>query len=138
MFVEGSNGQAKITDISAETMETILSFIYEGKVDADKINADLLFGADKYNLQGLFEMCVSHFLDNFKVDNVMELIETASLVPNSQDLFTAALKFALKDRTKLSKIDLKLPQSKWDEFSKEHSDTALKILTELMFNPSTD
>mgnify|MGYP001169795423 CR=1 FL=1 len=50
-----------IEDVSADTMETFLEFLYTDDLKVNEINTNLLLLADKYDFKRLVNICVNHF-----------------------------------------------------------------------------
>ena len=63
----------KISDIDSTTMNEILRYIYTKEVnDIDDCAPKLIYGADKYELNGLKELCVIAMIDNLSVENAVD------------------------------------------------------------------
>ena len=122
--METINGEVVIDDISSDVIETFLIFLYQDKVDSDKINVDLLKVADRYNIQSLFDICITHLKNNVTVENAMEILVGAYLV-NHHDLHLAAFTFAMEHKGQLIK------SNKWDP------DIAMKAMSKFMFKSWT-
>ena len=83
--------------------------------------------ADKYNVTKLREICIRHFKNHLSLDNAMEVMVVAYIVPNGQNLFKVASDFASKHRKELVKT------SKWDELKMKYPDIILKVVDAIMF-----
>ena len=64
---ETKTATVKINDFEPETIETMISFIYFGKIEnTEKITSDLLRLADRYNIIGLVELITDYLKENLK------------------------------------------------------------------------
>jgi len=69
---ENSNGEVRINDFEADTVNDFINFMYEGKVDdTAQYNLNLLRIADKYNVQVLKRRCEEYLSYNLDDSNVM-------------------------------------------------------------------
>jgi len=110
-MVESESGEVKIDDVKADTLETMIYFMYHDKVsDEKKIKADLLFLAEMYNIQPLSAVCVKYLEENLSVENALDVLVAANLI-NKEDLLDAATQFVLENRGNLAKTDV------WNELS---------------------
>merc|ERR1719369_2319195 len=92
-MVESESGEVKIKDVKAETLETMIYFIYHDKVlDEKMINADLLILADRYNIQPLKASCVEYLSQNLSLENAVDVLVSAHLT-NQETLFNMAKNF---------------------------------------------
>merc|ERR1719237_86524 len=93
-MIEASTGEIRIKDISADTMESLLYFLYfdhknlKGK---NKINIDLLLAADKYNIPDLVKICVNHLKTNLTEVNAVDIMAKSYMI--NIDLLLAADKY---------------------------------------------
>ena len=55
-FVE-NQGTSIVTDISCRTMSTLLNYIYSGQLSKSKLDIDLLYASDKYQIEPLQTLC---------------------------------------------------------------------------------
>ena len=100
---EAKLGEVKIDDFKAETIETLMYYFYNQKVeDVNLINTDLLLVAEKYNISGLLKICSGHLQRILSPENALDVLLTAHLT-NQEDLFNAASKFVYKYKGKLAK-----------------------------------
>jgi len=69
---ENNNGEVRINDFEADTVNDFINFMYEGKVDdTARYNLNLLRIADKYNVQVLKRRCEEYLSYNLDDSNVM-------------------------------------------------------------------
>merc|ERR1719510_1820735 len=92
-FVESESGEVKIDDVKADTLETMVYFMYHDKVlDEKMINADLLILADRYNVRPLTTVCVEYLEQNVFLENAVDVLVSAHLA-NQETLFNVAKNF---------------------------------------------
>merc|ERR1711874_307091 len=104
-MTESESGEVKIYDVKADTLETMIYFIYHDKVSNEKkINADLLILAERYNVRPLTALCVEYLGENLSVENALDVLVSANLT-NKKVLFDAAADFVLKNRGNLVETD---------------------------------
>ena len=85
--------KVNINDFEPETIETMLSFLYFGKIlDAEKITSDLLRLADKYDIVGLLEQITNYLQENLKVETALDIMVAAHQT-NQKVLFDSSVKF---------------------------------------------
>jgi len=63
-FKENENNTMTIRDLKTTTVKTMLNFIYNGKLDSQKVDEHLLNAAEKYDLPDLKRMCEEHICNN--------------------------------------------------------------------------
>ncbi|XP_076932427.1 BTB/POZ domain-containing protein At1g55760-like [Bidens hawaiensis] len=70
-----------ISDMSIETCQVFLNYIYGNIIDQDFIThrLDLLRAADKYDIMDLKDACHESLLDDIDTNNVLERLQNASL-----------------------------------------------------------
>ncbi|XP_044576438.1 speckle-type POZ protein-like [Cotesia glomerata] len=75
---EKKSNEVFITDISSDTFEKLLQYIYTDQVsDLDSIAGDLLEAADKYQLQSLKKKCEESLCKSLKPDNLISMMNFA-------------------------------------------------------------
>ena len=90
-------------DISSDTMEKLLYYLYHGKIkDTKMINLTLLIAADKYIVQDLLDECAMYFKSKLSLQNALDVLVAAEIT-NQKDLFEAASKFVRKNIGSLQK-----------------------------------
>ena len=124
--IEAISGEVEINDIQADTMETLLYFLYNEEVKETKlINAKLLCAADKYNLIGLMGVCTEYLKKNLCFENAVDVLVAAHLT-NQKDLFDTTSTFVKKNEGSLKKT------STWKEFKKTNPTIATDILSSIL------
>ena len=95
---EANTGVVEIDDFEAEVIETMIDFVYNEEIqEKKKITTDLLHAADKYNLTDLVEFCINHFMSNFTVESVLDIILVAHHI-NQKELLDSAMDFFIKTK----------------------------------------
>ena len=117
----------QIPDVSAETMETFLKFIYKDVVNVEDIDQNLLIAADKYNIKRLVNICIKHFENTIDTKNVMEITFVAYLI-NNDTLLEKASKFMIENHGKIKKPE------QWDQIKKTHPHIATKVMDLIIFD----
>ena len=122
---EGASGEVKINDVNAETMDMLLYYLYHEEVeDAKLVDTNLLFAAEKYNVPGLLKLCVKHLKASLSMDNVLDILLSAHLIPNQEDLLNTASIFVYENKEKLTKT------MEW----KEMMETNPKLIANILSN----
>lgn len=92
---ESKENAIQITDIKYNVLLETLRFIYAGKVnEIEKFSKELLATADKYNLDGLKELCTEHLCANMSVEDILEFLNLADL-HNVQELKETSIQFII-------------------------------------------
>jgi speckle-type POZ protein len=71
---ENKANEVEITDISSTVFKKLLQFIYTGQCKLEDMAEELLFAADKYQIEGLKQMCENHLRVNLNVGNAVRLL----------------------------------------------------------------
>ncbi|XP_065226732.1 speckle-type POZ protein-like [Planococcus citri] len=75
MLLENTTNIVEISDFSPEVIEEMLRFIYTGKVEKlEKLVNQLLHATDKYQLEGLMEICEDMLSKQLSKDNVINTL----------------------------------------------------------------
>ena len=127
-LIEKESGVLEIdeNDISAETMEQFVYYLYHEKFrDIKMINPELLVAADKYMVSGLFDECSKYFQRNLSVQNALDVLVTAEMT-NQRDLFEAASRFVCKNIGSLNKT------SAYEELLKSNPTMIANVLSKMI------
>ncbi|CAG2183720.1 unnamed protein product, partial [Oppiella nova] len=77
---EKKQNKVEITDMDHEVLREMLRFIYTGKAtNLEKMDADLLAAADKYDLERLKVMCEESLCSNLSVETAAEVLILADM-----------------------------------------------------------
>ncbi|XP_070508297.1 speckle-type POZ protein-like [Chironomus tepperi] len=77
---EGTEKKVLIDDIDGRTLMELIRFVYSGKVnEIDSIATELIYAANKYDLQDLKPLCVESLAFNIDVNNALETLVLADL-----------------------------------------------------------
>jgi len=96
--------ELKNVEVDLETVENMISFMYENRIDDVKITADLLAIADMYEVLRLRNICSEKLQRALNDENVAKIWHTAYL-HNVEELAHAATIFMVKRWKALSKDD---------------------------------
>ena len=116
-----------IEDVSADTMETFLEFLYTDDLKVNEINTKLLLVADKYDFKRLVNICVNHFGNIIDTKNAMEIAFTAYLV-NNEELLKKASRFIINHAGAIKKPE------QWDRIKKGYPHIATKVMDLIIFD----
>lgn len=91
--MEEAKGVVKINDFDSETINQMLRFVYWLKVEKlDDIVVDLIYAADKYQIQELKEICIDSLIANLDQRTVLDSLITAEEISGCKNLFDNCLK----------------------------------------------
>ena len=99
-MLEKINSYIEIKDLTPQTAEKMLNFMYNDKVDdldLKKSAPELLAAAEKYNLKRLKEICIAAMHENLDIENVIQTLKVADIY-SIADLKKEALKFINANR----------------------------------------
>ena len=77
---ERSNSKVNLTDVEPAIVKEMLVYMYSDRVSRiGEVAGDLLYVADKYQLENLKKICEEHLSSNLRVDNAARIIQLAYL-----------------------------------------------------------
>ena len=128
---EKAESQLIISDLSADTVQGMLQWIYTGRLPStEQESKNLLCAADKYNLMPLKNACERSLCQSIKVNNVMDLFELA-------DLYRASyVKNACVQVIVANSKQVKATEG-WQRLEKERIDLLAELVKILMDLPLT-
>ncbi|XP_057324126.1 speckle-type POZ protein-like [Microplitis mediator] len=104
-MVEKKSNQVSIPDITPETFENLLHYIYTDEVtDLDAVAGDLLEAADKYQLPSLKEKCEESLSRSLNCENAGEIMVLADR-HNAKKLLDYVIKFIAINASDVTKSD---------------------------------
>ena len=118
-MVEAETGEIKIPDVSPDTLEIFLFFIYYDTLDKTKISGDLLVVADKYNVSALVKLCVNYLENNLTEFNAVDVMNSAYLT-NKKELFGKACKYVFNHKL--------IGDEDWQGMKKNNPSYAIEVL----------
>lgn len=129
MFTIGMKEQTDkkiyITNIAKEICNSMLSYIYTNKLnDLNNIANNLIFIADKYNIQDLLELCKETLIKNINAANVFDTLIIADDL-HMKDLELYCLQYISKNRKSIY-------SKKEYEDIKKYSNIVIKLVDFLM------
>jgi hypothetical protein len=114
MLDTGSGYMIKVDDIDGKTMTEILRYIYTEKVnDIESFPAKLLYGAEKYGLNGLKDLCAASMITNMSIENAVDYYYLADHY-GIKDLLEQSSKFI-----KLNHQVLDRNEQNWEKLDKK-------------------
>ncbi|KAK0083982.1 hypothetical protein PV325_007825 [Microctonus aethiopoides] len=106
-MTESLNKQVIITDIEVDIMEKVIKFMYTGVIDPIPTFNDLLSileVADKYEIKILKELCEKNLSENRTIDNVLKILERASLYGVPQ-LIETLISFMVETKSQIVALE---------------------------------
>jgi hypothetical protein len=120
---EQITGTVRVDDINAKTMNTLLKYLYQNKITYEEAtDLNLIVAANKYNIVDLVSKCEQIILLTMSMENIMDILAVAKLLP-TPNLFKKALLF-FNQRTDHSQVQHGL---KWLELKTQNPALALEI-----------
>jgi speckle-type POZ protein len=84
---EAATNTVEIEDIDSKTMQEFLRFIYcEEFKDFKAVSNDLLYAAEKYEVNQLKEICIEELAANVSAENVIETLILADRINGAEKL----------------------------------------------------
>ncbi len=123
-FADVQAGVIRVKDISAETMEALLKYLYTDFVAEQAITVDLMIAADKYQIARLCKICENRLLKHLNTDNVIEILVAAYLV-DSDKMLKAVMKFLCSHKEAIEVAD-------WSDLKSTYPDIANRMLETML------
>ncbi|XP_055950859.1 speckle-type POZ protein B-like [Argiope bruennichi] len=126
---ESVTNEVDIVDISPSVLRDMLTFIYTGKSRNMTVSSagDLLFVAEKYQIQYLKTVCCSYMKSNISVENAMKIFMLGDMY--DQDLKVFALQFICTKFNEFSDLE---QLEDWKLLLKEKHSLAVELLISLI------
>jgi speckle-type POZ protein len=81
-----------VPDFNSKTMKEVLRFLYCNEVEQLKeISRDLVYAAEKYQLEGLKKLCLNSIISSLSNDNLVESLIISHRVSKASKLFNECL-----------------------------------------------
>ncbi|TRY75243.1 hypothetical protein TCAL_09496 [Tigriopus californicus] len=123
---EAISNEVKIEDIDPDTLEKVLDFVYKDKVvDFEGLAINLIYAAEKYNLENLKILAVQRAVQQINVMNVSEVLILGDRV-QSNTLKEAAMDFILRN------IQSVRSSAGWKELTQNFGNLVDEVLGELL------
>jgi speckle-type POZ protein len=91
-MTEAKKGFVDVLDFDSKTIREMLRFIYCGEVqNLDEIASDLIFAAEKYEVQQLKEVCIDVITSKLAEDNILDALIIADRVTNTNKLLNKCI-----------------------------------------------
>ncbi|CAL1289177.1 unnamed protein product [Larinioides sclopetarius] len=126
---ESITNEVDIVDITSSVLRDMLTFIYTGKINNLTVTSagDLLFVADKYQVQHLRTVCCDYMKSHISVENAIQIFMLGDIY--DQDIKAFALEFICSKFNEFSDLE----QSKdWKLLLKEKHTLAVELLISLI------
>ena len=123
---ERSNSKVNLTDVEPAIVKEMLVYMYSDRVPRiGEVAGDLLYVADKYQLENLKKICEEHLSSNLRVDNAARIIQLAYL-HSAPQLKSLCLQFISDHGSEVRATQ------EWDEIKQcpEILDDVLKVVFE--------
>ncbi|KAL7025649.1 hypothetical protein ACKWTF_013578 [Chironomus riparius] len=105
----------KVEDIDSVAMTEILRYIYIKAVNGiDKLAPKLIYGAVKYELNGLKELCITAMTDNLSIENAVDSFLLADQY-DAKELLDRSIEFIKENHQLLIEN-----AEDWDKLKKKH------------------
>jgi BTB/POZ domain len=117
-FQEGRTKTVKVKDIEPVVFKEMLQYLYTGKapnLDEDDMTEPLFLAADKYQVEGLKDLCEQSLIDKLNMQTIFHFLVVAHLYTAPQ-LLEASLKFLVSHKTEV------WPRVEWKELMKTYPD----------------
>merc|ERR1711862_933510 len=125
-MIENKSGEVKIEDITAETMEKFLYFLYHDRLEGiNLVDTKLLQAAHKYQFDGLFTYCSNVLKKNLTLENSGDGLYFADLL-DQKALFDAASEFVCENRRELDK------SKKWKKYLQRNPEVVANVLSKML------
>ena len=124
---ESTNNKVVIDDVCPDALKEMLMYIYTGEVsDVGNVAYDLLYAADKYQLDDLKSFCEQQLSKSLKVENAARMVQFAHM-HNTPILKRRTLRFIASHGAEVRAT------TEWEEV-KQHADI-LDELLQVIYEP---
>jgi hypothetical protein len=91
-MMESELNAIHVEDFDSKTMRELLRFIYCEEVqDLKTIAKDLIYAAEKYEVDGLKEICIEELIKNVSDENVIETLIIADQISGTEKLIETCI-----------------------------------------------
>ncbi|GBM95829.1 Speckle-type POZ protein-like [Araneus ventricosus] len=120
-----------IVDVYLCILQIMLTYMYTGKMSNLTVftASELLYVADKYQLQDLKRVCCYFLEDNISLGNVLKILVLGDL--HCEDLKSSAIDYICNKCTKFSVL---AAREEWETLRKERPELAMDILTSVVIS----
>ena len=122
--IEASGGEVKIEDMEAKVLKDLVEYMYTGCTpdDLEDSAGDVLAAADRYNIEGLVEVCQVELIRGMDQGNALQTLSLLDRQGGSRKYRELAFKYVLECLGALRKLPA------WTTFAANHGE----ILGELL------
>ncbi|KAI6231211.1 Speckle-type POZ protein A-like protein [Aphelenchoides besseyi] len=112
-----------IKDVDEEVVETMLRYLYSGKVEnMEQVASRLLSLSDQYQLDGLTTMCMNALGKNLTLENIIERLQLLAHPEHLNAFKMPVFEFVKENFASIREL------STWEEFQGEHKDLVNELL----------
>jgi speckle-type POZ protein len=91
---EAKQGFADVADFDSKIMREVLRYIYSNQVEELKeIASELILAAEKYEVNGLKEICIDSLIENMSTKKVVKSLLLSNRVSFAENLFNECIDF---------------------------------------------
>ncbi|CAL1268426.1 unnamed protein product [Larinioides sclopetarius] len=126
---EKRENKVNISDISPQVLKTMLIYIYTGKTGELSVQSagELLFAADKYQLQALKRVCSDYLKSFVSVENALNTLVLGHLHDNELKVF--AMDFICNSREEFEVLE---KTTEWTNLREKRPSLAMDVLTSMV------
>jgi speckle-type POZ protein len=132
-FKEGQSNTVEIEDIDHKVFEQLLHYIYTGTaplLHEESMTEPLFSAANKYQIEGLKEICVDSLITKLKLRNAVHFLVVGNL-HSATKLEKASLRVLTKYR------DVVWDRPEWKKFMESNQDLFFQTCAQMFSKPKT-
>lgn len=94
---EAKKGFVNVSDFGTKALTELLRYIYCNEIeDIDEIARELIFTAEKYDLEPLKKLCIESIIKTLTADNVVEALMISHRLTNTIKLFDKSMSLIIE------------------------------------------
>lgn len=94
---ESRQNVANVLDFDSNVMREMLRFIYCNEVEGlDEISRELIYAAEKYQLEKLKEICTDNIIASLEVKNIVESLIISDRVSNTKRIYAKCVDLIIR------------------------------------------
>lgn len=94
---EAAKGSADVPDFNSIVMKEVLRFIYCNSVEnLEVIAGELIYAAEKYQLEGLKEICLNFIMPSVSIGNVLDFLIISDQISKADKLFDKCIDLTIR------------------------------------------
>ena len=130
-FKEGRTKVVEVDDIDPAIFKEVLRYLYTGKapkLDEDDMTEPLFLAADKYQIEGLKDLCEQSLIAKLNIETVVHYLAVVHLY-TAPLLLEASLKFLEEHQMEI------VDRPEWKQLNENHSDLFFMATCRMMGPP---